>query len=131
MLFKLQQIQSGMLKQLGMSWFAQAQDAYQSLSGSPYLPLSSRRMQLRSKRFDRRTSSSSGGSGSHWAWRGNSSSNLLCGVLVLVPWITLVLLSVILWKAKLHGGFPPIVNEIPGGKQCVGWRQTYFCHPFA
>lgn len=113
------------------SWCAQAHDAYQSLSGSAYLPLSSRRSQLRSKRFDRRSSSNSGGPGSFWALRGGPSSNLLCGILVLVPWLTLMLLSIALWRAKLHGGLPHIVNDIPGGKQCVGWRQTFFCHPFA
>lgn len=118
------------------SWFCQAQDTYQLLAGSPYLP-TSRRLQLRSKRFASRSSSTGGGfsanGGSGWRWRGGGSppSSTLCGVLVLVPWFTLVLLTVLLWRSKLHSNLPMLVNDIPGGRQCTGWKQTFFCHPFA
>lgn len=108
-----------------------AQDTYQLLSGSPYLPISgSRRLQLRAKRFAVR-SSSNGGNNSYWRWKGSStSSSALCGFVVLVPWLILILLTVLLWRSKLHS-LPLVVRDIPGGRQCTGWRQTYFCHPFA
>lgn len=113
------------------SWVLHAYDAYQSLTGSAYLPLSSRQLQLRTKRFSR-SSRGIGSLSGDWRWKGSSGpSSILCGVLVLVPWISLVLLTVLLWRAKLQGGFPLVVNDIPGGRQCTGWKQTYFCHPFA
>lgn len=110
-----------------------AQDTYQLLSGSPYLPVSSRRLQLRSKRFPSSRGNSTGGNNSHsWLlWRGSASVNTICGVVVLVPWLTLILLTVLLWRSRLHGGLPLAVRDIPGGRQCLGWKETFFCHPFA
>jgi hypothetical protein len=48
-----------------------------------------------------------------------------------VPWLTVLLLTVVIWRAKLQGGLPPVASDIPGGKHCIGWRQTAFCHPYA
>jgi len=46
---------------------------------------------------------------------------------VVLPWVVLlVLLSGSLFKGRSH-----VIQDLPGGKKCVGWRETFFCHPFA
>ncbi|KIZ05690.1 hypothetical protein MNEG_2267 [Monoraphidium neglectum] len=54
----------------------------------------------------------------------------LCGALVVLPW-TVLLLLVGLHSWHDHGHTSFIQAGLPGAKQCVGWRETYFCHPFA
>lgn len=108
-------------------WVLHAHDAYQSLTGSAYLPVSSsRRLQVRTKRFSTSSSSSIGSLSGSWRWKGSSGpSSILCGVLVLVPWISLVLLTVLLWRAKPETG------------RCCCWRWKVRCrgsqpaHPLA
>jgi hypothetical protein len=119
-----------------MKLFVSATDTYQLLSGAPggALPVSSsRRLQLRSKRLSTRSSSGSGlqPAAASWIRRASGQSSTLCGVLVLLPWFAFILLGALLWRVRLHSHLPPVVQEVPGGKQCLGWRQTYFCHPFA
>lgn len=120
-----------------MKLFLSPSDAYQLLAGGPGLPLvsSSRRLQLlRSKRLSTRSGSGSGGGAPNsWLLKRASSgqSSILCALLVVVPWLTLILLGVLLWRVRLHGNLPPVVQNIPGGRQCLGWKETFFCHPFA
>lgn len=111
-------------------WFlAAGQDAYQLLGGAPGLPVSGRRLQLRTKRIGSRSNS---GSGAAPGWiRRVSGQGSLCSLLLLVPWFMLILVAVLLWRVKLHSHLPPLVQDIPGGKQCLGWKSTFFCHPFA
>jgi len=51
--------------------------------------------------------------------------------------LAFIVLGVLPWVVFLVVGVRSLVRstelrkEIPGGKSCVGWRETYFCHPFA
>jgi hypothetical protein len=50
--------------------------------------------------------------------------------LVALPWLVLALL---LLSHAYRGGrrqLTPPLADLPGAKQCVGWRETIFCHPF-
>ena len=54
----------------------------------------------------------------------------LRGALVVLPWLALLLLvAAHSWRAHRHALLLP--TDLPGAKQCVGWRETMFCHPFA
>lgn len=50
------------------------------------------------------------------------------GALVVFPWIALVIM---LGKGSLFKGSHDAYKDLPGGKKCIGWRETYFCNPFA
>jgi hypothetical protein len=71
---------------------------------------------------------SSGGTGPRWSRA--AMTRALCGALVVLPW-TVLLLLVGLHSWHDHGHTSFIQAGLPGAKQCVGWRETYFCHPFA
>lgn len=54
----------------------------------------------------------------------------LCAALVVLPWSALLLLfGLHSWRARAGPGLPQA--NLPGARQCVGWRETYYCHPFA
>jgi len=54
----------------------------------------------------------------------------LCAAVVALPWLVLLLLFAgHSWRSK-HGQLPVSLVNLPGAKQCVGWRETIFCHPF-
>jgi len=54
----------------------------------------------------------------------------LCGALVVLPWSVLLLLFALhSWSSHRPPPLPEI--NLPGARQCLGWRETYFCHPFA
>lgn len=52
---------------------------------------------------------------------------LAAAALVVLPWLVLVM---VLSRSMIKGR-TAIIHDLPGGKKCVGWRETYFCHPFA
>lgn len=70
--------------------------------------------------------------------RGSSSGVSSCGIdrliklgsalVIIFPWVALVLM---LGYGSLLRGRTDVIKELPGGKKCIGWRQTYYCHPFA
>lgn len=50
--------------------------------------------------------------------------------MIALPWLVLALL---LLSHSFRGGrrqLTPPLADLPGAKQCVGWRETIFCHPF-
>lgn len=68
--------------------------------------------------------------GSPRAWARIDFTRCLCGTWVVLPWLILALLLVVhTWGS--HSKAPKVPVDLPGAKQCVGWRETYFCHPFA
>jgi hypothetical protein len=50
--------------------------------------------------------------------------------IVVLPWAALLLLAGALWS-RARGYVPPAAVSLPGARQCVGWRETIYCHPFA
>lgn len=121
-----------------MKLWLSPQEAYQLLAGGPGgLPTANGRRfpQLRSKRFSPRSSSGgalAAGPGG-WLKRAGAApggSGGLYTALLLLPLALVLLAGLCLWRVKLHS-LPPVIQDVPGGKQCFGWRQTYFCHPLA
>ncbi|KIY92158.1 hypothetical protein MNEG_15805 [Monoraphidium neglectum] len=54
----------------------------------------------------------------------------LCGAAVALPWLVLLLVGC-MFLGRAQRQLPVPRADLPGAKQCVGWRETYFCHPFA
>ncbi|GBF98544.1 pantothenate synthetase [Raphidocelis subcapitata] len=53
--------------------------------------------------------------------------------LVVVPWLALLLLllSALARAWPRQGAAPAARAGLPGARRCVGWRETFYCHPFA
>jgi len=52
-----------------------------------------------------------------------------CACVLLFPWSALLALFGL--QQYLWRGVIVLPADLPGGRACVGWRETYFCHPFA
>lgn len=72
-----------------------------------------------------------GGLASRWLAAPDALRRLVRVALVVLPWSALLLLvGVQSWRA--HSSRPGLAQQgLPGARQCVGWRETYYCHPFA
>ncbi|GBF93077.1 hypothetical protein Rsub_05688 [Raphidocelis subcapitata] len=57
-----------------------------------------------------------------WARRARAS-------LIALPWLALLLVTSLRPRRVEAPQIPPL--DLPGARQCVGWRETIFCHPFA
>jgi hypothetical protein len=96
---------------------------------------------MRSKLFASRSPNGSSLTHSPTAWLKRSSSLWRLSsaprggalYLLLLPWVALLLVggAFSFWRGGHLQSLPPIIQDVPGGKQCWGWRQTFFCHPFA
>ncbi len=70
------------------------------------------------------------GSGAYIRIPRDAVRKVLVATLVVLPWSVLLLLAAAhSWRGGRHAAMP--AAHLPGAKQCVGWRETYFCHPFA
>jgi hypothetical protein len=49
--------------------------------------------------------------------------------LIALPWLALVLMASL--RSRRAEPPPALPLDLPGARQCVGWRETIFCHPFA
>lgn len=52
-----------------------------------------------------------------------------CACVILFPWSALLALFGL--QQYLWRGTVVLPTDLPGARKCVGWRETYFCHPFA
>jgi hypothetical protein len=78
---------------------------------------------------DRDRSPSGGGAAAAAAAR-DALRRSLRPALIGLPWAVLLLLAAAhSWRGRPAAALPEL--SLPGARACVGWRETYFCHPFA